>query len=83
MRAPVNPDWDPSLPATGVEPSPVVLTVLRLLSTADAWAVFLFASARSRSSMLSWLVAAASEVSFDLLQPSPPAMSTSQTAAGS
>jgi hypothetical protein len=57
----------------GVEPrvwSSVVLTVLRLLSAAAAFAVFLFASARSRRSIVSCGTLAVVVVFFfDWLQP--------------
>ena len=39
---------------SGDKPSLLVRTVLRLLSSAEAAAVFLFASARSRISIVSW-----------------------------
>lgn len=58
-------------------------TVLRLLSTAAAAAVFLFASARSRSSMVSCAMLAMSGFFFDSRQPVPPAMNARQSAAGS
>src|SRR2546423_14087596 len=52
---------------------PLVRTVLRLLSSEEAAAVFLFASARSRNSIVSWEVLLATSfvlVSFRQLAPS-------------
>ena len=57
----------------GNDESPLVLTVFKLLSTAFAAAVFLFASARSRSSMVSCVALAASAVFFSFPQARLPA----------
>ncbi len=68
---------------SGSEPFALVLTVLRLLSIAAAEAVFLFASARSRSNIVSCATLATSGCFFELPQPTPPAMNARQAAAGS
>ena len=60
------------LVSSGSEPSALVRTVLRLLSIADAEAVFLFASARSRSNIVSCATLATSGSFFELLQLTPP-----------
>jgi hypothetical protein len=52
----------------GNDESPLVLTVFKLLSTTFAAAVFLFASARSRSSMVSCVALAAAAVFFSFPQ---------------
>jgi hypothetical protein len=57
----------------GNDESPLVLTVFKLLSIAFAVAVFLFASARSRRSMVSCVVLAASAVFFSFPQARLPA----------
>jgi hypothetical protein len=57
----------------GNDESPLVLTVFKLLSTAFAAAVFLFASAKSRSSIVSCVVVAASAVFFSFPQARLPA----------
>jgi hypothetical protein len=57
----------------GNDSSPLVLTVFKLLSTAFAAAVFLFASAKSRSSMVSCAVLAATAVFFSFPQARVPA----------
>ena len=75
--------WAACLTRSGSDPSPLVLTVLRLLSTAEAVAVFLFASARSRSSMVSCATSTTSGFLSDLRQPTPPAINARQTATGS
>ena len=59
-------------PLAGTVP-PLVLTVLRLLSSADAAAVFLFASARSCISIVSCPVLATSFALVSLRQARPPA----------
>ena len=64
----------------GSDESPLVLTVFKLLSIAFAVAVFLFASARSRRSMVSCVVLAASAVFFSFPQARLPAQRRSGTA---
>lgn len=67
-------------PCAGVSVwSPVVLTVFRLLSTAAAAAVFLFASARSWSSIVSCATLATSGFFFELPQPRLPNSTARQT----
>jgi hypothetical protein len=68
------------LTIAGNDESPPVLTVFKLLSTAFAAAVFLFASARSRSSMVSCVVVAASTVFLSFPQARLPAKRKAGTA---
>jgi hypothetical protein len=67
------PLWAAASTIAGNDESPLVLTVFKLLSTAFAAAVFLFASARSRSSMVSCVALAASAVFFPFPQARLPA----------
>jgi hypothetical protein len=69
-----------ALTIAGNDESPLVLTVFKLLSTAFAAAVFLFASARSRSSMVSCVALAASAVFFSFPQARLPARRRTGTA---
>jgi hypothetical protein len=61
-------------------PSVLVRTVFKLLSTAEAAAVFLFASARSRSSIVSCATPAVSGVFFLSRQPRLPPTTRRETA---
>jgi hypothetical protein len=64
----------------GNDPSPLVFTVFKLLSTAFAVAVFLFASAKSRSSIVSCAALAATGVFFSFPQATLPARRRRATA---
>lgn len=63
----------------GSDESPLVLTVFKLLSTAFAAAVFLFASARSRRSIVSCVALAAFAVFLSFPQARLPAKSRTGT----
>jgi hypothetical protein len=72
--------WAAASTIAGNDWSPLVLTVFKLLSSAFAAAVFLLASARSRSSIVSCMALAASAVFFSFLQARLPAKRRRETA---